>query len=225
MMSTKTPNARRRKPRYRTLASLYRRLGPIPPARIRLSPPPGAAEEHHVLEIEQQEGRLCELVDGVLIEKDMASFESHLAVIIIHLLMSYLDESDLGIVLGEGGMLRLTEGLVRIPDISFVSWNQLPGRQFPEDAIVSLFPNLAIEIISAGNTPSEMRRKLRDYFTAGTQIVWFISPKTKTAEIYTSPRKCIRLNEGECLDGGSVLPGFKLSLRNLFARAAKRKSP
>jgi hypothetical protein len=56
-----------RKRTFRTLASLYRRLGPIPPARMRLSPPPGMAEEHHILEIAEREDRLCELVDGVLV--------------------------------------------------------------------------------------------------------------------------------------------------------------
>ena len=67
-----------------------------------------------------------------------------------------------------------------IPDVSFISWQQLPGRNFPDDAIASLYPDLAVEVVSAGNTPGEMRRKLKDYFAAGTQIVWFIYPKTKS---------------------------------------------
>ncbi|HEV8060336.1 MAG TPA: Uma2 family endonuclease [Gemmataceae bacterium] len=216
--------ATNRRPIYRTLESLFRRLGPIPPNRVRLSPPPGMAEEHHVLEIENREDRLCELVDGVLIEKDMASFESHLAMLIGYFLNSFLEKHDLGIILGESGMLRLALGLVRIPDVSFISWEQLPGRIFPDDAIANMYPDLAVEVISAGNSPGEMRRKLRDYFTAGTRLVWFIYPKTRSAEVYTSPRQRKKLAEADSLDGGSVLPGFELSLRTLFARAVKRRS-
>jgi Uma2 family endonuclease len=221
--STATSRISSRRPVYRTLAALYRRIGPIPPARIRLSPPPGLAEEHHVLEIAEQENRLCELVDGVLIEKDMASFESHVTAVLIYLLMAYLENHDQGIALASDGMLRLAPGVVRIPDVSFISWEQLPGRFFPDEAIASLYPDLAIEVLSAGNTPGEMRRKLRDYFKAGTRLVWFITPKTRTAEVYTSPRRPKKLTETDTLDGGSVLPGFNLPLRTLFARAAKRR--
>jgi Uma2 family endonuclease len=220
-MST-APRLGKRRPVFRTLESLFRRLGPIPAARVRLSPPPGMAEEHHVIEIEERENRLCELVEGVLIEKDTASFESYLAVVIGHFLMSFLDEHDLGIALGADGMLRLAPGLVRIPDFSFISWRQLPDRIFPDDAIANLYPDLAVEVISAGNTPGEMRRKLRDYFTAGTQIVWLIYPKTKSAEVYTGPRKRQKLAETDSLDGGKVLPGFELPLEKLFERAAKQ---
>jgi Uma2 family endonuclease len=206
------------------LESLFRRIGPIPPNRVRLSPPPGTAQEHHVLEIADREDRLCELVDGVLIEKDMAIFESHVAAVLIHLLMRFIDDHDFGIVLAGDGMLRLAPGLVRIPDVSFISWSQLPNREFPDDAIASLHPELAVEVLSAGNTPGETRRKLRDYFAAGTQLVWMISPKARTAEAYTSPRKCKKLTESDVLTGESVLPGFELSLQALFARAAKRSS-
>jgi len=215
----------KRRPVYRTLASLFRRLGPIPPARVRLSPAPGWAEECHVLEIADRESRLCELVDGVLIEKDMASFESHVAMLIGFYINLFLTDHDLGIVLGPDGMLRLAEGLVRIPDVSFISWDQLPKRIFPDEPIASLYPNLAVEVISAGNTPGEMRRKLRDYFTAGSQLVWLVYPKTQSAEVFTSPRKPRKLTEADSLLGGDVLPGFELSLRTLFARAARKRSP
>lgn len=65
-----------------------------PLARVRLSPPPGMAEEHHILEIAEREDRLCELVDGVLIEKDMASFESHVAMVLSYFLMAFLDDHE-----------------------------------------------------------------------------------------------------------------------------------
>jgi Uma2 family endonuclease len=209
-----------RKKTFRTLESLFRRLGPIPPARVRLSPAPGTAEEHHLLEIAAKEDRLCELVDGVLIEKDMASFESQVAMMIGYYLLAFLEKNDIGIVLGEAGMLRLAPGLVRIPDVSYISREQMPGRTLPKDAIANFHPDLAIEVISAGNSPGEMRRKLRDYFAAGTQLVWFIYPRTKTAEVYTGVRQRKTLSEADSLLGEDLLPGFELSLEKLFARVS-----
>jgi Uma2 family endonuclease len=215
------PSSGTRKKTFRTLASLFRRLGPIPPSRIRLSPAPGSAEERHVLEIAAREDRLCELVDGVLIEKDMASFESQLAMLIGHFLLTFLEKHDLGVILGPDGMLRLAPGLVRIPDVSFIAWAQLPGRALPDSPIASLYPDLAVEVLSPGNSPGEMRRKLRDYFNAGTKLVWLIDSKTRTAEAYTSVRRREFLGETGSLSGGKLLPGFELSLEQLFARARR----
>ncbi len=81
-----------------------------------------------------------------------------------------------------------------------------------------------MEVFSEGNTAEEMRRKLREYFKVGVRLVWLIDPVTQTAEAYTSPRKKTILTADESLDGGSVLPGFRLSLQELFARAGRRRS-
>ena len=56
-----------------TVADLLERFGPMPAGRIRTNPPPGTATEQDVIDIEEQESRLCELVDGVLVEKTVAS--------------------------------------------------------------------------------------------------------------------------------------------------------
>ena len=62
-----------------------------------------------------------------------------------------------------------------------------------------------------------MRRKLHDYFTAGVRLVWYVNPQDKTCRIYSSPDDCTTLGENDTLDGGDVLPGFKLELAELFA--------
>jgi len=83
--------------------------------------------------------------------------------------------------------------------------------------IPAMAPNLAVEILSEGNTPGEMERKLRDYFAAGVRLVWYIDPRSHTARTYTTPDKCEVLTEQGILSGGDVLPGFELSLAELFA--------
>ena len=131
-----------------TLADLQRHLGDVPLERIRLYPPPGMASEKDALEIRAREGRLCELVDGILVEKDMASFESLLAGLLIQWLNNFLDEHPLGVVLGEAGALRILPRRMRIPDVSFISWDRFPDRRLPADLVYRGAPDLAVEILA-----------------------------------------------------------------------------
>lgn len=209
---------RRAFPASWTLADLLEHLGGISPQRIRLRPAPGKARERHVLEIHEREDRLYELVEGVLVEKVMGFSESYLAIELGRLLGNFIAEHDLGIVVGADGALRLMQGLVRIPDLSFISWEHFPERRLPIEALPDLTPDLAVEILSEGNTQGEMERKLRDYFFSGTRLVWYIDPQRRTVRVYTSPDQSDELSERQTLDGGSVLPGFSLPLAQFFAR-------
>jgi Uma2 family endonuclease len=200
-------------PRYRTVAELLHRLGDIPPERVRLRPTPGEATERDLL---GPDGRLCELVDGILVEKTMGAVESMLTIELAMLLAAFVKQHRLGIVLGPDGMVRLMPGLVRLPDIAFISWERLPGKRAPTTPILNLAPDLAVEVLSKGNTRAEMKRKLCEYFEAGVRVVWLIDPRTRTALVHTSPKASTKLDEGQALDGGDVLPGFALPLAELF---------
>jgi Uma2 family endonuclease len=206
-----------------TLADLLEDLGGISPKRVRLHPLPGLATEQDVLNVYHRERRLCELVDGVLVEKEMGFYESRLASILGHFVEDYLEEHDLGVTAGADGMLRLAAGLVRIPDLSLVSWARLPGRELPAEPIPDLVPDLAVEVLSEGNTEEEINRKLREYFRAGSRLVWIVDPKNRTVRVYTSPSRSKLITEGGTLDGGKVLPGFALPLPQFFARAGRRR--
>jgi Uma2 family endonuclease len=63
-----------------------------------------------------------------------------------------------------------------------------------------------------------MERKLLDYFKSGTEVVWLIDPDTRSAEIHTSDGESMHLDDSSELDGGTVLPGFRLPLKELFAK-------
>ena len=206
-----------------TVGDLLVQLGDIPAQRVRLKPVPGTATERDVIAVEARENRLCELVDGVLVEKVMAYYESRVASLISHFMEDFLEEHDLGIAAGADGMMRLAPGLVRIPDVSFISWKRLPNRRVPREPVARLGPDLAVEVLSEGNTEKEMERKLREYFTAGAQLVWIVDPEVRTVAVYTDPEDCTVLHERQTLTGGDVLPGFTLPLRKLFARAEGRR--
>jgi Uma2 family endonuclease len=201
-----------------TVADLLEHFGPIAHSRIRQHPAPGTATEQDVVDIQEHEDRLYELVDRVLVEKAMGVQESFLAALLVQLLGEFATRKDLGFVLGADGMARLEPGLVRIPDASFVSWRQLQNRRIPREAMLQFAPELAVEVLSPSNTPKEMNRKLRDYFTAGVRVVWFIDPIKRTAQVFTATDQSTVLDENQALKGDPVIPGFELSLRDLFAR-------
>ena len=201
-----------------TLADLLEQLGGIAPNRVRFRPAPGTATEADVLTIRHSpERRLCELVEGVLVEKAMGFRESYLAMVLGSILLAFVEPRRLGLVTGEAGMMRLMAGLVRIPDVAFISWNRLPNRRVPTEPIPDVAPDLAVEVLSVGNTPGEMARKRRDYFAAGVQLVWQVDPSMRTVEVFTAPDQSTVLHEMQTLDGGIVLPGFALPLHELFA--------
>ena len=118
-----------------TIADLLEQFGPIPASRIRHDPPPGAGTEEDVIEIEAHEDRLYELIDGVLVEKVMGYYEAYLASLLGRSIGNYAEEHDLGIVAKADGTLKIFPEQVRIPDVSFVRWEQLPGRRLPAEPI------------------------------------------------------------------------------------------
>jgi Uma2 family endonuclease len=199
------------------MADLQDRIGGVPLERMQFHPFPGTATLQDVLDIHQQEGKLCELVEGVLLEKAMGYVESGLAGFLMVILNGFVLSRNLGIVTGEAGTVELMEGLVRIPDVAFTSWDRLPGRRYPTAPIPRLAPNLAIEVLSRSNTPAEMAVKRQNYFTAGVELVWEIDPATRTVVVYTSPNQSTTLGPTDILDGGSVVPGFSLPIQQLFA--------
>jgi Uma2 family endonuclease len=208
-----------------TMADLLERLGDIGPERIYMRPPPGMATEADVLvALAAPRKRICELIDGVLVEKSMGYSESVLANYLSFVITGFVLQRDLGLVSGPDGTIRLWPGRVRIPDIAFVSWARLPERRLPKQPIPTLAPDLAIEVLSESNTPGEMLRKRQDYFAMGVRLVWEIDPRVRTASVYTSPEPpAAILTEADALDGSPVLPGFTLALRDLFGRLDRQR--
>jgi Uma2 family endonuclease len=178
------------------------------------------ATEQDLVAAEARTGRICELIDGVLVEKAMGYFESALAAVLIRWLGNFSAERRLGMVLGEGGLIRLASGQVRVPDVSVILWERFAGRGLPREAILPLAPDLAVEVLSVGNSPGEMQRKLVDYFQAGVRLVWYLDPRARTLCAYTAADRFQLIDEQGTVDGGQVLPGLHFALADLFTEAA-----
>lgn len=203
-----------------TMADFLEHLGGISPARVWLKPAPGTAVEEDVERYKHRNGRkyLLELVEGTLVEKAVGQYESQLAMLLAIEIGIFLKQHSLGILIGADGGHRLDFGLVRMPDVAFLSKERLSHlKQRP--AVVPFAPDLAVEVISPGNTDKEMDRKLHEYFDAGVKLVWYVYPETQTVLVYRGMNQVRELTIDDTLDGEDVLPGFTLSIREWFSHA------
>jgi Uma2 family endonuclease len=201
--------------RFSNAAEWHHALGDIPLERIVFDPWPGTATEADLLRLVECEKRLCELIDGTLVEKPVGLFESRIASKLSAYLTMYVDSHDLGGVSGEASTLRMSStGRVRLPDIAFISKARDPASW---KAVPTVSPDLAVEVLSEGNTKAEMQQKLREYFASGTRLVWFVEPRDRTVAVYHGPEApTVILRESDILDGEQVVPGFKLPVSAIF---------
>jgi Uma2 family endonuclease len=135
---------------------------------------------------------------------------------------SFVEANGLGVCFPDNTGFNLP-GLpdtVRSPDVAFVSNARIPpegiGAGFPRVA-----PDLVVEVLSPDETPARLEEKLRDYFAAGTQLVWVVDPDQRIVTVRPRDGEFRSLGAAEDLDGGSVLPGFAMPVAKVFAKLAR----
>lgn len=163
--------------------------------------------------------RRYELIKGVL--KVMSPTKPLHGVICARLtarLGMFVEEHDLGETFGaETGFLVETDpDTVVGADAAFVSNERLATVETFEK-FFPFAPDLAVEVLSPSNTVQEIDEKVNFYFAAGSRAVWVFNPKRRTVAAYRSPFDVKILSEQDALEGGDVLPGFRLDLSKLFA--------
>lgn len=166
---------------------------------------------------------LYEVVNGQRLElPPMGAFETDIASILLFYLWQFAKKHGLGKAVGE--MLFLLDrikDLQRRPDVAFVSYKRWPkGRRVPRTNAWEVVPNLAVEVVSASNTADEILTKIREYFEVGVELVWVIYPTEEMVYVYQSPTQIHILKRTQELEGGTILPGFRLPLADLFEEEA-----
>jgi Uma2 family endonuclease len=207
-----------------SLADVIQQLGNVDPGRIRMWPAPGTATAADVEAIRIREERLFELVDGILVEKVTGFRESLIAMFIGRMIGNFVASANLGLVAGADGMMRLLPKTVRIPDVAFIAWDRLPDGKVPTQAVPELAPSLAVEVLSASNTPAEMSRKRTEYFQSGVDLVWEVDIDQRIVTVYSLPDSPQLLDEKAMLTGGTVLPGFEIAIADIFAELDLQQS-
>lgn len=164
-----------------------------------------------------------EIIEGRKVEKPpMGNLQMFLAATLDQILGGFVRANRLGRVAQEMLFRIDPKGRrKRAPDVGFVSYARLP-RESKLDSRDGLdVAELAIEVISPSNTADEVIIKVRDYFQAGVVRVWVVYSCVRQVYDYESAKKVIILGDGDDLDGGDLLPGFRLSLAELFEEAAE----
>jgi Uma2 family endonuclease len=111
----------------------------------------------------------------------------------------------------------------RRPDVAFVSYQRwAKNRPIPStDNAWDVVPNLAAEVVSPTDSAEDLEQKISEYFRAGVQLVWVVYPMQSKIHVYQSPTQITVLTKADVLDGGTVVPGFKLALAELFTEPAE----
>lgn len=160
-----------------------------------------------------------ELVRGSVVREPLAGGEhGRVAASVAVSMVTFVRARGLGVVLAgdPGFILSNAPPTVRGPDVAFVARSRIPSGGVPEQFFPGP-PDLAVEIVSPSNTAAEIQEKVLDYLAAGTREVWVVYPRTRTVAVHRTPREALLLGEGEALDGGEVLPGFRCPVEEVFA--------
>ena len=171
------------------------------------------------------DGMRYELVEGEAVEVPGAGALHSLIVLLVStLLEGFVSDNDLGLVLPDGSayILRRYPDLLRIPDVSFVSWDRVPEDGAPEGFWIGA-PDLAIEVVSPHDRAEDIHEKVHEYLAAGTRLVWILWPKRRAVSVH-APDFNQELGPDNLLSGGDVLPGFQVQVSALFAIRRQRRS-
>ena len=105
---------------------------------------------------------------------------------------------------------------VLAPDAAFVSTERLALATRKEGYFPGV-PDLAVEVISPSDRYSEVEEKVRLWLQYGTRMVIVVDPRTQTLKVYRSPHDIQVLTKEDTLEVDDVIPGWTLSLAELFA--------
>jgi Uma2 family endonuclease len=162
------------------------------------------------------EGMVTELIDGEIKKMSLAGFaHGRIDALVAANLSTYVRERGLGEVTAAetGFILRRNPDTVRAPDVGFI----IKERVVETNGYFPGPPDLAVEVISPNDTYTEVDAKVLDWLRSGVRLVIVIDPSKRSAVIHRSMTETLRIGVDGMLDGGDVVPGWQLRLRELFA--------
>jgi Uma2 family endonuclease len=158
--------------------------------------------------------RNFEFIGGRVYDTLTSPLSSQIAACMAGILGLFLLSKDIGYLTGADGGYMVS-GERYIPDVGFISYARQPQLSYT-DGYNPIAPDLAVEVLSPSNDDEKMRIKIHHYQAAGT-VVWLFDVEPQTVEVYIPGKPVIILGIQDMLDGGTVLPGFKVAVKDIFA--------
>jgi Uma2 family endonuclease len=162
-----------------------------------------------------KDGNKYEVVDGELRMSPAGLRHERIVARLIGLLAPFVKERRLGDVLGSNVLYIHPSGTKRAPYDRIGAAGRLERYQhavFPE-----LAPDLAVEVMSPGDSPRQVLDRVGEYLQAGVRLVWVIEPEGRTASVYRTLTDVRTVDENGSLEATDVLPGFRCALSELLA--------
>jgi Uma2 family endonuclease len=163
-------------------------------------------------------GKRYELVAGELRVMSPAGWvHGEIVANIADLVGAFIRQQKLGRRFGAetGFLLRRDPDTVRAPDFAFIANSRLP-KSAPSEAFWPGAPDLAVEVLSPGDTAGEVAEKIEEWLAAECSAVWVVDPRLKTVTIYQSATDVQVKVAGEILVGDPVVPGFSCAVDEFF---------
>lgn len=159
-----------------------------------------------------------ELVRGELTTKPYAdAIHGHCVANVILCLYRIADRHDCGVFVGPGTGFHIAHqpDTVLAPDVAFIQKDRWPADG-SRDGYFPGAPDLAVEVLSPTDSASEVLEKIDEWLTAGARLVWVVDPAKKTVAVCMPNHQPRILKDDARLDGEQVLPGFTLSIAEIF---------
>jgi Uma2 family endonuclease len=163
-----------------------------------------------------RDGMRRELMRGELRVKPPAGFDhGSRGMRLAWRLAQYVEDRKLGeVTLAETGFkLPTAPDTVLAPDCAFVS-NERLAKTPRKPGFFEGAPDLAVEVLSPGDTAEEVDEKIQEWLAAGVRLLWVVNPKTRTISVYRKGSLAV-LRVGETLDGEDVVPGLKCAVADV----------
>lgn len=171
-------------------------------------------EFYRFVALPENRDRNFEFIAGEIVEVVSNNESSEAAARLMAYFGGHVLTHKLGRITGADGGYVIN-GEDYIPDAAFMSFKRQPIRP-NKVAYNPVAPDLAIEVLSLGNSAKEIATKIVNYMAAGT-VLWLVDLETETIDVWIPSQPVKRLRIGDILDGGDVLPGFTLPVSELFA--------
>ena len=166
---------------------------------------------------------LFEIIDGQEVAKPTMGALEHVVMSVLAIEIGiHAKLHDLGRVVPEGLFRIHPSGRrMRMPDVAFVS-NERWGRDRKVTSAngIDVVPDLAVEVVSPSDHAVDVLAKVREYQAAGVVQVWLIYSNGREVHIFAGATGCRIIRANGTIDGGDLLPGFRLTLAELFRDAA-----